>query len=70
MQEFINYMNEKCKVLKMNKTKFGNPHGLDHINNYSCCEDVLIMSQEGMKNVTFRQIVKTSKYKGTFKTFK
>jgi D-alanyl-D-alanine carboxypeptidase len=34
----------------MNKTKFGNPHGLDHISNYSCCEDVLIMSQEGMKN--------------------
>ncbi len=28
------------------------------------------MSQEGMKNELFRQIVKTTKYKGTFKTFK
>jgi len=41
--EFINYMNEKAKYLKMTKTKFANVHGLDHANNYSCCEDVLIM---------------------------
>lgn len=45
MSEFINYMNEKAKFLKMAKTRFGNVHGLDHANNYSCCEDVLIMSK-------------------------
>lgn len=45
MQEFISFMNEKCKIYKMNRTKFANPHGLDHIHNYSCCEDVLIMCQ-------------------------
>lgn len=45
MTEFINYMNEKAKLLKMTKTRFGNVHGLDHTNNYSCCEDVLIMSK-------------------------
>ena len=49
MYEFINYMNDKSTKLKMHKTRFSNPHGLDMINNYSCCEDVLIMSQEGLK---------------------
>ena len=43
MIEFINFMNEKAKILKMTKSKFANPHGLDHPNNYSCCEDILIM---------------------------
>jgi len=43
MSEFVNMMNEKAKILKMNKTRFANPHGLDHINNYSCCEDILLM---------------------------
>ena len=37
MNEFISYMNEKARSLKMTKTKFGNPHGLDHANNYSTC---------------------------------
>lgn len=36
-------MNDKAKSLKMNKTRFTNPHGLDHINNYSTCEDIMIM---------------------------
>ena len=42
-------MNEKALKLKMHKTHFGNPHGLDHVANYSCCDDVLIMSKEAMK---------------------
>ena len=50
MFEFLDYMNEKSTKLKMFKTRFGNPHGLDHLNNYSCCDDVLLMSKEAMKN--------------------
>jgi len=36
-------MNNKAKNLRMLKTRFANPHGLDHINNYSTCEDVYLM---------------------------
>ena len=41
-------MNAKAKGLRMYKTRFANPHGLDHINNYSCCEDVYLMCKEAM----------------------
>ena len=63
-------MNEKCHSLKMFKTRFANPHGLDMLNNYSCCDDVLIMAQLAMQNPDFRKIVKTQTYKGTFKFFR
>lgn len=53
----------------MNRTKFGNPHGLDHPNNYSCCEDILIMCKQAMKSQIISKIVATTKYKGTFKIF-
>jgi len=36
-QEFVYFMNNKAKNLRMSRTRFANPHGLDHINNYSCC---------------------------------
>lgn len=63
-------MNNKARTLGMNKTRFANPHGLDHINNYSCCEDVYLMSREAMQHQIFRKIVRTSTHKGTFKFFK
>ena len=43
-------MNQVTRDLNMSKTRFANPHGLDHINNYSCCEDVYTMCREAMKN--------------------
>ena len=69
MSEFVSLMNLKATSLKMSKTRFSNPHGMDMINNYSCCEDVLLMAQEGMRDPDFREIVQTKKYKGTFKNF-
>ena len=68
--EFLDYMNEKSTKLKMFKTRFANPHGLDNLNNYSCCDDVLLMSKEAMKNDKIRKIVCTQTYKGTFKFFR
>lgn len=53
----------------MNRTRFANPHGLDHMNNYSCCEDVYLMCKEAMSNEIFRNIVKTVSHKGVFKYF-
>ena len=52
-------MNDVSLKLKMYKTHFGNPHGLDHAANYSCCDDVLIMSKEAMKIEKIRKIVAT-----------
>ena len=63
-------MNNKAKNLRMYKTRFANPHGLDHINNYSCCEDIYLMCKEGMKHNCFRKIVKATTHKGTFKFFR
>lgn len=54
----------------MYKTRFANCHGLDMLNNYSCCEDVLIMTQEALKNEEFRKIVKAQTHKGLFKFFR
>lgn len=54
----------------MSKTRFANPHGLDHINNYSTCEDVYAMCTEAMKREIFRKIAKTASHKGFFKFFR
>lgn len=63
-------MNEKALKLKMFKTRFGNPHGLDHVSGYSCCDDMLILSKEAMKVEKIRKIVLTQTYKGTYKYYK
>lgn len=43
-------MNEKCMELKMLKTRFSNSHGMDMLNNYSCCDDILTMTQYCIRN--------------------
>jgi D-alanyl-D-alanine carboxypeptidase len=63
-------MNNRAKDLRMLKTRFANPHGLDHINNYSCCEDIYLMCREAMQKEIFRKIVHLPTHKGTFKFFK
>lgn len=63
-------MNAKCKSLKMMKTRFANPHGLDHINNYSTCEDVFAMSKEAMRKPILRKIVKAATHKANYKVFR
>ena len=54
----------------MYKTRFSNPHGLDVLNNYSCCDDVLLMCKEAMKCEKVRKIVCTTNHQGMFKFFK
>ena len=61
------FMNSKSMKLKMYRTRFSNPHGLDTVNHYSCCEDVLIMSKEIMKIDKLRKIILTQSHKGKLK---
>jgi len=42
--EFVIMMNSKASELGMSNTSFANSSGIDHINNYSTVEDILIMS--------------------------
>lgn len=43
-------MNDRCQQMKIVRTRFANPHGMDMLNNYSCCEDLLRITQEAMKS--------------------
>lgn len=63
-------MNTRGRALGMLRTRFANPHGLDHLNNYSCCEDIYTMCNEAMRSEVFRKVIKTVTHKGYFKFFK
>lgn len=69
MFEFILFMNDRSTAMKMYRTRFANPHGMDMLNHYSSCEDMLILSKESMKYPKLKQIVNTKTYKGLFKFY-
>jgi hypothetical protein len=68
---FIKLMNQNAQELELHNSHFANPHGLNHVNNTSTCEDLLKLSLEAMKLPKFQEIVKTVEYTGMFmkKTF-
>ena len=51
-EHFAIMMTAKAKEIGMNNTNFTNSSGIDHINNYSTVEDILIMSNYLIKNYT------------------
>ena len=64
---FIKEMNEKARILDMNKTKYANSHGLSNSNNKSTAFDVAILSNYAMKHPIFREIVCCKVYSATIK---
>lgn len=60
---FVNLMNEKAKSLRLENTKFYNPHGLDQVNsqnNYSTAYELAILAKYTLdKFPKFRNIVGT-----------
>ncbi len=50
VSNFVNMMNDKCKVLGCMNTNFMNPHGLDEENHYSSAYDMAILSRELLKH--------------------
>ena len=59
LEGFVQLMNDKARVLSMVNTHFGNPHGLDHPDNYSTAEDLAILAAYAMDNPIFAKTVST-----------
>lgn len=56
---FINKMNRKAKMLGMNHTHFVTPNGMHAPNHYSTARDMALLATYCMRNVKFREFVKT-----------
>ena len=62
IENFALMMNKKAKLLKLTKTNFVTPHGLDDENHYTTALDLAILSDYALKNEIFSKIVKTKSY--------
>lgn len=60
---FVEKMNTRAAELGCTGTKFANTHGLHDGNHYTTARDLAIITQEALKNNTFREIVSTYSYK-------
>ncbi|OMJ91093.1 hypothetical protein SteCoe_6456 [Stentor coeruleus] len=68
ISNFIDEMNNNCKILKLFYTTFANPHGLAIKRNLSCARDVCKMASGAMKLMSFRIIVSTKTYTACIKS--
>lgn len=55
--EFVALMNEKAQELGLSDTRYGNPNGLDHAENYSTAHDLARLSACALKNEDFLRTV-------------
>jgi D-alanyl-D-alanine carboxypeptidase len=56
---FVNWMNDKAKLLGLDNTHFTNPHGLDDDNHYSCAHDLAVIGRTAMSNQQLQAIMNT-----------
>ena len=59
---FADMMNERAKSIGCTNTNFINPHGLHDDNHYTTAHDMALITQEAMKNETFRKVFGTRTY--------
>jgi D-alanyl-D-alanine carboxypeptidase len=62
VDKFADLMNKKAKELGCKNTHFTNPHGLPNNDHYSTAYDLALITQEAMKNESFRKIAGTRRY--------
>jgi len=62
---FVAEMNRRAKQLKMTKTRYVNPHGLDSQYQHSSVREILRLSKVAMENPDFRKRVRTRRYKSS-----
>ncbi len=65
LENFVNLMNEKAKILQLKNTNFSNPIGLDDPNNFSTSYDLARLLDYSLKNKFLWQILKTSSFETT-----
>jgi D-alanyl-D-alanine carboxypeptidase (penicillin-binding protein 5/6) len=63
LEYFVGEMNILAQYLKLENTKFSNPHGLSDKQNKSTSNDLAYLCYYSMKNPDFRKIVRTTSYK-------
>lgn len=61
-EKFVEMMNERVKKIGCVNTHFNNPHGLPDDNHYTCAYDMALITQEAMKNSSFRKVFSTKQY--------
>ena len=57
IDDFLNLMNKKARVLGMNNTNFKNPDGLDEEGHFTTLNDLLILSKEVINNYELLSII-------------
>ena len=66
LHRFLDFMNETSDKLKMKRSQFVNPHGLNNEDNFSCCKDLGLLLTRALKSAKFREIVMTKEHSGVF----
>lgn len=62
MNEFVDLMNKKAKVLGAKESHFMNAHGYHNSKHYTTVRDMTLIAKEAMKYKFFREVVKTENY--------
>lgn len=62
VSEFANLMNEKATEIGCKNTHFVNPNGIHNKEHTTTAYDLALMGRYAMKNTTFRDIVKKTRY--------
>lgn len=60
---FVKEMNSMAQHLRLEHTKYSNPHGLADRKNRSTSNDLACLCYHAMKNSCFGKIVKTKEYR-------
>lgn len=59
LEKFVELMNKKAQDLQMTDSRFSNPAGLDHSNQYTTAFDLALAGRELLKNPYLAKIVST-----------
>jgi D-alanyl-D-alanine carboxypeptidase (penicillin-binding protein 5/6) len=62
IDKFISELNQFLKSKGILETQFTNPHGLHHHEHWTTAYDMALMTKLALKNETFREIVRATKY--------
>ncbi len=62
VENFVKMMNDRAKKMGLKNTHYENPIGLHHQNNYTTARDTYILTQEALKNETFKEVCESTRY--------